>query len=220
MTAPNQQTQQTQQPQSSPSELTTLEAIEQRRAVKHYDPDHVMPAADEQKLLAAAIKSPTSFNIQNWRFVNVKDKELRAKIRDVAWDQAQVTDASMLLLLCADLTAWDQNPARYWKNAPAEVQEILVSAIQPFYKDQPELQRDEAMRSVGIASQTLMLAAKSMGYDSCPMIGFDPARVGDLIKLPSDHVIGMMLVIGKALTPANPRGGQLPLPDVLVEDTF
>ena len=76
------------------------------------------------------------------------------------------------------------------------------------------------MRSVGIAGQTLMLAAKAMGYDSCPMIGFDPARVAEIIKLPKDHVIGMIVVVGKALKPANERGGQLPYDEVVFTNSF
>ena len=65
--------------------MDTLQAIEERRSVKHYDTDFVMPEADEQKFLDLARKSPTSFNLQNWRFVNVKDTDLREKIKDAAW---------------------------------------------------------------------------------------------------------------------------------------
>ena len=74
--------------------------------------------------------------------------------------------------------------------------------------------------SVGIASQTLMLAAKAMGYDSCPMIGFDPVKVAEIIQLPENHVIGMLLTIGKAIKEANPRGGQLAYDDVVIRDSF
>jgi nitroreductase len=48
------------------------------------------------------------------------------------------------------------------------------------------------MRSCGIAGQTIILAAKAMGYDTCPMIGFDPQKVAELIKLPDDHVIYLL----------------------------
>ena len=61
--------------------MDTFEAIYARRAVKHYDPDHVMPEEDVRRLFEAAIQSPTSFNIQHWRFVVVRDKELRKQIR-------------------------------------------------------------------------------------------------------------------------------------------
>ena len=131
-----------------------------------------------------------------------------------------MTEASLLVILCADLHAWNKAPARYWESAPPDVRDYLVSSIKGFYNGQDQIQRDEAMRSVGIAAQTLMLAAKAMGYDTCPMIGFDPVAVAKLINLPSDHVIGMMLTIGKAAKPAQPKGGFLPMDEIVVSDRF
>ena len=198
----------------------TFDAIEKRRAVKHFDETHQFTNNEIEKLLSLAVLSPTSFNIQNWRFLVVKDAELRKKIRNAAWDQAQVTDASLLLILCADLKSWEKDPQRYWKNASKEVKDFMVPAIGKFYKGNDQIQRDEALRSIGIAAQTLMLSAKSAGYDSCPMIGFDSEKVAELINLPKDHIIGMLLVIGKAKSPANPRGGQLNLDQVVITDRF
>lgn len=199
--------------------MNTFDAIYERRAVKHYNPDHKMGEAEIRKLLGLALLSPTSFNMQNWRFVIVTDTKKRQEIRDAAWNQAQVTDASILIVICANLHSYE-NGARYWVNAPKEVQDILVPMIEPFYKDKPELQRDEAMRSVGIAAQTIMLAAKSMGYDSCPMIGFDSAKVAEIIQLSENHVIGMLLPVGKAIKEANPRGGQLDYDEVVIHESF
>jgi len=76
------------------------------------------------------------------------------------------------------------------------------------------------MRSCGIAGQTIMLAAQAMGYDSCPMIGFDQVKVAEIINLPSDHVIAFMIAVGKAVKPAMPKGGQLALSEVVVQDRF
>lgn len=200
--------------------LDTLTAIETRRSVKHYDPGFVIPEAEVQRLLEVTLLSPTSFNIQNWRFVRVRDKAQREAIKTAAWGQAQVTEASELFILCGDLNAWGKEPERYWRNAPQPVQDYLVPAIKQFYQNNPQAQRDEAMRSCGLAGQTLMLAAKAMGYDSCPMIGFDPVEVGRLIQLPEDHIIGLMIVVGKALQPARERGGQLAIDEVVFTDTF
>ena len=200
--------------------MDTFDAIKERRSVKHYDVNHKLTDEEVNQLLSLAVLSPTSFNIQNWRFVLVKDSEVRKQIRAAAWDQAQVTDSSLLIVICADLKAWKDNPGQYWKNAPKEAQEFLVPAMSPFYEGKDELQRDEAMRSCGIAAQTIMLAAKSMGYDSNPMIGFDPDKVAEIIKLPENHVISMLMVIGKQAQPAMPRGGQLPLDKVVFIDKF
>lgn len=109
--------------------MNVAQAIEARRAVKHYDPEHRMTEAEIGQLMGLARLAPTAFNIQNWRFVLVRDPALRKQIRAVAWDQAQVTDASLLVVLCADLKAWERDPGRYWANAPKPVQDYLVPAI-------------------------------------------------------------------------------------------
>lgn len=200
--------------------MNVLEAIQTRRSVKSYDPQHRMSEAEIEQLLSLAILSPTAFNIQNWRFVVVQDAALRKQIRAASWDQAQVTDASILVILTADLKAWEKEPARYWKDAPQAVSNYLVPMIGNYYSGKDQVQRDEAMRSCGMAATTLMLAAKAMGYDSCPMDGFDFDAVGKLINLPQDHVISMFVVIGKPLQPARERGGQLPMNEVVITDKF
>ncbi len=200
--------------------METFEAIAQRRAVKQYDPDHELTDDEIGKLMKAALLSPTSFNIQHWRFVLVQEKELRKQIQVAAWGQAQVTDASLLIILTADVQSWAKSPERYWKNAPKEVSEMMVNMMGSFYEGKEQLQRDEAMRSCGLAGQTIMLAAKAMGYDSCPMIGFDPVQVADAINLPEDHIISFMIVVGKAIEPARSRGGQLSLEDVMIINKY
>jgi nitroreductase len=200
--------------------MDTLSAIQTRRAIKHYDPAHRMSEAEIEQLLSLALLSPTAFNLQHWRFVVVSDPGLRRQIRAAAWDQAQVTDASLFLVLCADLKAWEREPGRYWGDAPRPVQDYMIPAIDAYYRDKPQVQRDETMRSCGIAAQTLMLAAKSLGYESCPMDGFDFEAVARLINLPPDHVIAMFVAIGKGVKEAWPRPGQLPLGEVMIRDRF
>ena len=79
-----------------------------------------------------------------------------------------------------------------------------------------QLQRDEAMRSIGMAMQTLMVSAKALGYESCPMIGFEHEKVAELINLPGDHCIGPMVAIGKGTKEAWPKPGQLSYDEVVV----
>ncbi|MDA3921425.1 MAG: nitroreductase family protein [Salinisphaera sp.] len=200
--------------------MNVLEAIVSRRSARRFDPAHVMPAATVRELMDYVLLTPTAFNIQNWRFVAVQDPELRVEIRKAAWGQKQVTESSLLLVFCMDLKSWGKEPERYWVNAPAKVAENMVREIRHFYRDDEQLQRDEGMRSCGMAAQTAMLAAKALGYDSCPMDGFDFKRVGHLINLPTDHRICMMLCVGKSLAEPHPRSGQLPLEEVFMTDGF
>ena len=201
--------------------MNTMDAIYKRRAIKQFDSQHKLLPEEEARLLEAAIQAPTSFNIQHWRFVVLRDPELRQKIRtEFGNDQAQMTDASLLILMTADTKAWQKNPERYWKNAPEEVAELLVNWMGPFHEGREWLQRDEAQRSIGMAMQTLMLAAQDMGYDSCPMIGFDIEKVAELINLPDDHVMGAMVAIGKGTKDPWPKPGQLSLSELVIENTF
>lgn len=201
--------------------MNTMDAVYKRRAVKHFDPEHALSKEEERKLLEAMIQSPTSFNIQHWRFVLIKDPELRAKIRkEHGNDQSQMTDASLLVLFTADVNAWKKRPERYWQNAPQEVCELLVNWMGPFHEGREWLQRDEAQRSIGMAMQTLMLVAQEMGYQSCPMIGFDIDKVAELVNLPDDYVMGPMVAIGKGIKETWPKPGQLPLEELVVEDSF
>jgi len=196
------------------------QAITERRSVKHYDPEHIMTQAEITELMQYAILSPTAFNIQHWRFINVVNSDKRQQIQDASWGQVQVTEASLLLVLCADLNAWEKRPERYWKNAPEEVQGFLLPTIENYYTNHHQAQRDECLRSSSIAAMNIMLMAKGMGYDSCPMDGFDFDKVAKIIKLPHDHIITMMITIGKKTEDARPRGGQLPLGEVLMTDSF
>ena len=200
--------------------MNVKETIEARRSVKHYDPDHVMPEEDLAELIRLTKLAPSSFNMQNYRILVVRDPEIRQQIRAAAWDQPQVTDASVLFILCADLTAHQENPSTYWAHAPQEVQDILGPMIQPFYEGKDTLIRDEAMRSSALAGMTLMLAAKDMGYDSCPMIGFDGEKVAELINLPQHYALSFMIPVGKQAQPGWERGDRLPDDRVVAYDKF
>ena len=201
--------------------MDTFETIYERRSVKHFDPEHKLTPEEEKKLLEAAIQSPTSFNTQHWRFVIIRDPALRQQIRsEFGNNQAQMTDASLLVIMTGDIKAWEKEPQRYWQNVPTEVANLLVNKIKPFHEGREWLQRDEAQRSIGMAMQTLMLAAKAMGYDSCAMIGYDIDKVAELINLPDDHVMGPMLAIGKKVKEPWPKPGQVPLSELVIENKF
>jgi len=200
--------------------MDTFDAISSRRSIKSFDKNYKMTKNEITKLLEFAILSPTSYNIQNWRFVIVTEQDLKDKLSELSYGQKQVSESSSVIILCADLKSWNKNPERYWINIPEEPRKAIVASMRNSYDGKSELQRDEAMRSCGMAAQTIMLTAKSMGYDTCPMKGFDYDKVSKLINLPDDHVISMMVVVGKATKPASSRGGQLPLSEIVFENHF
>ena len=200
--------------------MDTFDAIKTRRAIKKFDNAYKMSDEQVQSLMKLTLLSPTSYNQQNWRFVTVTDQAVKEQIHVAARNQAQPLDGSLVILLCGNMNAWKDDPMRYWKNHPLEKQEHVRDAMHKKYSDSPQNRRDEAMRSCGFAAQTIMLAAKQMGLDSCPMVGFEYDEMAKIINLPDDHIIVMMIVVGKAASPAAERGGQLSLDEVVFENKF
>jgi len=200
--------------------MDMFEAINTRRAIKKFDNTYKMTAEQVKSLMELVILSPTSYNQQNWRFITVIDQTIKEQISKAARGQAQPSDGSLVIVLCGNMNAWKQDPLRYWKNSTIDKQEYVKNALITRYADNPQNQRDEAIRSCGFAGQTIMLAAKQMGLDSCPMVGFEYDELAKIINLPEDHLIVLMVVVGKAAEPASPRGGQLPLDEVVFENKF
>lgn len=206
--------------------MKVSKALDKRRAVKGFDGNHEMTHVDEDFLVNQMLKTPTAFNQQNYRFVVVKDTGLREKIRQAGWDQRQITDASMLVVFCADKKAYSRNPAKYWSHVNEADARKKAEAITNYYEGSENnhanqvVQRDEAVRSASMAAMTLMLSAQEIGYDSCPMIGFDFDKVGDIVRLPDSHMVVMMVAVGKkAIEPAGP-GGKINIKEIVFTDTF
>ena len=200
--------------------MDTFEAISTRRAIKKFDNSHKMTPEQVKSLMELAILSPTSYNQQNWRFITVTDQTIKEQISKAARNQPQPSDGSLVVILCGNMNAWKEEPLRYWKNSTPEKQEYVKNALHAKNADNLQNQRDEAIRSCGFAGQTIMLAARQMGLDSCPMGGFEYDELAKIINLPESHLIVLMIVVGKAAEPASPRGGQLSLDEVVFENRF
>ena len=200
--------------------MDTLEAIKTRRATKKFDKSYKMTSDQVKSLMEHAILSPTSYNQQNWRFITITEQSVKDQISKAARDQPQPSEGSLVIILCGNMNAWKEEPLRYWKDHPSEKQETVKNAMQRKYADSPQNRRDEAIRSCGMAAQTIMLAARQMGLDSCPMGGFEYDELAKVINLPENHLIVLMIVVGKAAEPAKPRGGQLSLDEIVFENRF
>ncbi len=199
--------------------MELIDTIKQRRSVKYFDPHHTMPDEELRHLLSLAMLSPSSFNMQHWRFIAVRDAGIKEQLCEASWYQRQVRDASLVLVIACDLSA-HEGVARCWEDAPAEVQQKMVPMIQGFYRGQEQLIRDEGARSAGLVGMTLMLLAVDLGYDSCPLIGFDAKKVMSILNLPEEYPPMLMITIGKALKPARPRPGLLRLEEAVRLERF
>lgn len=73
-------------------------------------------------------------------------------------------------------------------------------------------QHDEAIRNASLSAMLFMLTAKDKGWDTCPMIGFDPDAVKEVLQIDEQHEPVVMITIGKEkVSSRNPRGYRKPV---------
>ncbi len=197
-----------------------ISAIEQRQTINLFDPTRGISDEQINDLVRLATKAPTSFNLQNWRFIAARTPEAKARLRKVGWDQPKITDAAVTFIVCGQVADHESTPERL---APAVESGIMPEdvaagwqgAAKNLYFEQPQRARDEAVRSATFGANTLMFAAHAMGLGSSPMSGFEPEAVHREFELAADEIPVMLLAIGYA-TPANwPQKPRRPLSQVL-----
>ena len=177
----------------------TLETLlSTRHSIKNFDQNVKIPYDKLEKIIQLASLAPSAFNIQHWRVVRVNNEQIRRQLSKLAWGQLQVTQASELLIVCADKDCW-KGPSLDFCHAKTEQdKDKFRSMLARVYGDNSEFARDEALRSSTLFCMSLMLAAESLGYQSCPMSGFDYQKTASLINLPNGMEICMAIALGRA----------------------
>ena len=193
--------------------------VQRRRSVKSYDAEKSISDVELKELFEEVILSPSSFNLQHWTFIAVKDSEQKKALKEAAWGQQQVEDCSVAIVVCGKLDAYKDAPNIY-KDAPKEVQEGLLPMINNFYEGKEQVQRDEAIRSASLAAMTLMYAAKNCGWATGPMIGFDPVATSKLLNLTEAYIPVMLLVLGYQKKAPRPRDTRRPIEEIVRFNTL
>ncbi len=180
------------------------ELAQARHSVRHYTPGLSIDDDALTAIFADVALSPSSFNLQHWQFVVVREPARKRELRGMAFGQQQVEDCAAAIVVCGRLDAHADAP-RIYEDAPAPMREKFVPMIAAVYERQPALQREEAVRSGALAAMSLMYAAKARGWDTGPMIGFDAAKVSTFLGLDAQTVPVMLVVLGKALNGEQPQ---------------
>lgn len=197
-----------------------IECVLSRSSAKYYDTAATL--SDEQicELVRIGTTAPTSFHLQNWRFIAVRSPEAKARLRPIAWDQPAITEAAVTFIVCGQLADSSVVPERL---APVVEAGIMPARLIPdweipardLYKEYPQRQRDEAVRTGTFGAAAMIYVARSWGLGSTPMIGFDEEAVHREFGLAEDEVPVMLLSIG-AERPGNwPQKPRRPVADVL-----
>ncbi|MYM31034.1 NAD(P)H-dependent oxidoreductase [Duganella sp. CY15W] len=167
-----------------------IDKLNWRYATKKFDPAKKLDEAVVERIIEAARLAPTSSGLQPFEVFVVKNPDLRAKIREVGWNQSQITEASHLLVFAA----WDNitpervnmmfdltNEVRGFINEGWEAYRKQLLGIVAARGDQANF--DAAARQAYIALGTALVAAAFEGVDATPMEGFDPAAVDQILSL-------------------------------------
>ena len=178
--------------------LTVDEAAKRRRSIRKFLNEPV-PREEIDEILRVTGLAPSSYNTQPWRFVVVADPEVKRKLAEAAYNQRQVLSAPAVIVLYTDMA-----------DALAAVDEIippgmdadgrtrLRSLILSSYSSLNEADRETAGAGQGyIALGYLMLVAEAHGYQTSPMLGFEPDAVKKLLGLPAHVRIPALVAIGK-----------------------
>ncbi len=207
-------------PERAAPEKTLSEVIPQRRATQHFDSTPV-PEEDLKQILWAGLEAPSGYNLQPWRFVVVRDPEVRKRLRAAAMDQPKVEEAPVVIVACGD-------PAG-WRNG--DLEEMLRMGNERGF---PESGNNGARQAVNnllsgkggsaagiagnvdiwvnrhtmIAFTTMMWMAEVLGYDTAPMEGFWEDKVREVLGIPDSVRVIALLAVGHAKGPDKRYGGR------------
>lgn len=177
------------------------DALNWRYATKKMDPAKVVPDEKVAAILEAIRLAPSSSGLQPFEVLVITNPDLRAKLRAAAFDQAQVTDGSHLLVFAA----WD-NYTEARMDAVFDAMAAARGGMNPTltaYRDRlkasylprdHEVNHNHAARQAYIALGIALTAAAFEQVDSTPMEGFDPAAVDDILGLKAHGLRSVLLM--------------------------
>lgn len=205
-----------------PIDFNTI--IQNRGAVKHFEPAHKLDELQIKELLELANRAPSAWNLQHWNFIVITDDEAREKLLPIAYGQEQIMNASVVIAVLGDLEAYRNadfvyDPIVKSGEMSMEAKSNLIEQIVMNYDRGDDVARDEAIRNASLAAMQLLLAAHAKGLDSCPMGGFDHAQFIEAFHVPQRYIPIMLIAIGKAASPARPSS-RLPIDQSIVWNQF
>jgi len=208
------------------------EAIRERRATPSFE-DVPIHDADLEKIIRAGLEAPSGYNLQPWRFVVVRDRAQKKKLRQAAFDQLKVEEASVVIVACGDPQGWKNGDleemlrwAKRYSYGDAAAHDQARASVASFLGSAPGTAGGVAPtfdlwvnRHVMIAFTTMMWTAETLGYDTAPMEGFEEDKVKALLKIPERVRVVALLGIGRRTGSDKPYGGRFdPVRTVFAEE--
>lgn len=184
-----------------PPTMNLIDTLNWRYATKKMDPSRPVAQDVVDRIVEAARLAPTSSGLQPYRLFVVSNPELKQQMRPIAYDQAQVVDASHVLVFAA----WDDytperinqifdytNEVRGFRNEGWEAYRQRLLASYPQRGAEANFQH--AARQAYIGFSAAIIAAASEGVDATPMEGFDADRLDALLGLRDQGLRSVLLL--------------------------
>jgi len=197
-----------------------LDVIQERRSVRTYDPTVKISREEMSEILNLATLAPSSSNLQPWRFLVIDTPELKEKLLPIANNQQQVVEASAVIAVLGDVKSYEKAEKIYGQAVeagfmPEETSSSFIERTVGMYSSLPsEVARQIVYTDGGLVSMQLMLVARSKGYDTVPMGGYNKAKFVEAFGISGQYVPVLLIAIGKAAKPGH-QTTRLPLEDVV-----
>lgn len=181
------------------------EISEKRRAINFFDPDNDIDDALLHQVIETAARAPSSFNLQPWNLMIIREQEEKEKLKSLAWDQPKVVEAPMVFIVLADRNGWQENHPTIEKNwqemvktgsMKPEQRDWFLNAAKSLYNWNSEADLAFAVKNTAFFGMSLMYAATSLGLESHPMDGFDHEGVRKAFHIPDNYWIPLLLAVG------------------------
>ncbi len=180
--------------------MSIIEKLKWRAAVKKFDSTKKLSAEQLDNLLTAIQLAPSSMGLQPYRVVVVEDADTRAKLREAGFGQAQITDASQLLVF-ASRTDMNEEFGKKYIDLVAETRGLAREELAGFEQmvlgtinSQTEEQKIAAAhKQAYIALGVLLSEAAELGIDATPMEGFNAAKFNEILGLAKKNLTASVI---------------------------
>ncbi len=194
-----------------------LDIFRRRHACHQFDPQRGISTDDLELILEAGRLSPSSFGLEQWKFVVLASPQDKLALQAACFDQPQVGTASHAIVILAKLADLEpDSPYVQGLLAREYPGEQLAGALANYRSFHAAT--DVAAWSIAqchIAAANMMTAAAAIGIDSCAIGGFRPEEVARLLELsPGRYAVALILALGYCTEPAGPKQ-RLPLSELV-----
>ncbi|PKL38876.1 MAG: nitroreductase family protein [Spirochaetae bacterium HGW-Spirochaetae-1] len=183
--------------------MNVSQAITERRSINFFDPGRTIPDETLNELFRLAGLAPSSFNLQPWEVIAVRSPERKKILRQCAYDQAKVEEASVTLIILANTIAVEEN-----------INEVLENRIRQGYMKREDLEKTRkapfkmygdpgsekrtifAVKNAAFYAMNLMIAARGLGLETHPMDGFESEKVKMEFGIPEHIIIPLLVAVG------------------------